>query len=123
MVDARQDIVRLLEKALEAAKSGKELTEVGQMISAAADAAGASSSYLQLARETRAKGHAVEADILNLAVDIAKGAEKPSEVYEHSLIAIHDLACERLEEMHDAEHHPKDAKEAPAKERTVSRLN
>lgn len=120
-MDARQNVISLLEKALEAARAGQDMGEVGKLATQAAEAAGVPPNLLQLARETRAKGLGVEADIIGLAIDVATSAEAQGEVYEHSLISLHDLACERLDELHDAKHEPKE----PAKEgaRTVSRLN
>ena len=121
-MDARQTAIALLEKALEAAKAGQELSEVGQLAVKASEAAGVPQSLVQLARETRAKGHGAEADILGLATDIATNADNQGEVYEHSLISLHDLACDRLDEVHDAKHHRhKEAQKEAGK--TVSRLN
>ncbi len=121
-MDARQNVIALLEKALEAAREGRPLPEVGQVATQAAEAAGVPPNLLQLARETRAKGFGIEADLLGLAIDVATSADGQGEVYEHSLISIHYLACDRLDEVHDAKHHkPKE----PPKEvsKTVSRLN
>ncbi len=120
--DTRQHVINLLEKALEAARAGR-LVEIGPLISKASDVAGVPQNLAQLARETRAKGFGVEADLLSLAVDIASSAEKRGEVYEHSLVTVHDLACERLDEIHEEKHHKGRKTTSQEPFRTVSRLN
>jgi hypothetical protein len=115
-----QDIINSLEKALEAARAGR-LADVGQLVTKASDAAGVPHNLLQLARETRAKGFVVEADLLTFAIDVAASAEKRGQVYERTLGSLHDLACERLAEIHDEKHKGKQPSGGPP--RTVSRLN
>lgn len=62
---------------------------------------------VELAKEMRGKGFRVEADLLVLAADIAQAAMgKQSEVYHHSLISLHNLACDRLEELDHADKEP-----------------
>ncbi len=120
-MDTRQNLINLLEKALEAARAGRDLPEVGQLIARASEAAGTPSSIVQLARETRAKGHGIEADIVAVAIDVASTADKGGEAYEHSLVTLHDLVCERLDQIHDEKHHKPRPPQTGAK--TVSRLN
>lgn len=121
-MDARQHVIHLLERALESARTGVELAELGPLIARASEAAGTPSSVVQLARSVRAKGFGLEADLVGLAIDVASAAEAGGgEDYERGLINLHDLACERLDEIHDARHHrpPK----AGARTDSTSRLN
>jgi hypothetical protein len=118
-VDARQSIVSLLEKALEAARAGSDLSEVGQLVLKASVAAGTPSSIMQLTREARAKGFGAEADLLGMAIDVVNNAEQRGEVYEHTLINLHDLACDRLDQLEDEKHAPP----APTPSKDSNRLN
>jgi hypothetical protein len=55
---------------------------------------------IELIKDVRGKGFRLEADLLMLAVEIAMAAvSKQNEVYKHSLISLHDIACERLDEL------------------------
>ena len=65
----------------------------------------------ELARDVRNKGFRLEADLLVLAVDIAMAAvTRQSEVYKHSLLSLHNIACERLDELLPEPEPPKNAK-------------
>lgn len=121
-MDTRETVTHLLEKALEAAREGRALSEVGQLVAKASEASGGPPTLLQLARETRAKGFGIEADLIGLVNDIASNVDTQGEVYEHSLLSLHDLACDRLDEVHDQKHHKPRSPEK-AVQKTVSRLN
>lgn len=95
----RENVVELLERALRAVHKGHELAEVGRLISKAGDAVGVPGNLFELAREVRAKGFPAEADIVNMAIDVATSVDTRGEVYEHALIAIHDLAADRLDDL------------------------
>jgi hypothetical protein len=72
-----------------------------------------------LAKGLREKGLGIEADLILLALDVGSAAaSKQGEVYRHSLISLHDIACDRLDQLEEAEQKPN---EGPP--RTVSRLN
>jgi hypothetical protein len=120
-LNVRENVIELLELALGAARKGYELTEVGRLLSKASEAAGVPRNIHELAREVRAKGFDIQADLVNLAVEVASTVDTKGEVYEHSLIGIHDLSCDLLDEIHGTgEPHDKGEKEA---DRVISRLN
>ena len=117
----RENVIDLLERALNAARKGYELTEVGRLLSKASEVVGVPKNVHELAREVRAKGFGVEADMVNLAVEVASTVDTRGEVYEHSLISLHDLSCDLLDEIHGTgEPHDKGEK---GTERVTSRLN
>ena len=98
---SRDRLIEFLERALDAARSKKELSEVGRLLAKASGVAGLPGNLYELAREARAKGYSMEADMLNMAIDVAMSADLQGEVYEHSLLCLHELSCDRLDEFED----------------------
>jgi hypothetical protein len=98
-VNERQNTIALLERALEAAQRGAALSEVGQLIARASEAAGVPHDLFQLAREARARGYSAEADLVRRVVEIASSTDKQGELYHHAMLSLHDLACECLDEL------------------------
>jgi hypothetical protein len=53
-----------------------------------------------LVHELRSNGLGIEADLVSHALDIASAAASlQHELYEHALMSLHDLACDRLDEI------------------------
>jgi hypothetical protein len=64
-------------------------------------------TLVELAREMRMKGFRTEADLIMLAIDIAvAAATKQEEVYETSLVSMHNIACDRLDDLEQKSNPP-----------------
>jgi hypothetical protein len=96
----REKVIELLERALSAARSNGDLAEVGVLAAQASSSAGTPQTLVELAREMRTKGLRTEADLIMLSIDVAvAAATHQAEVYETSLISVHNIACDRLDDL------------------------